>query len=95
MIFREETKLEYSKVNRTSMQSILKWKHYAVKLFMRTEHKNKQHESIKHVGNIVQQRMWIIVIGMALRSGKSHYVSYRKGQSLNDNTSNDRLTERW
>ena len=36
---------------------LLHWKHHAVELFLRNEHKDNQHESTEHVRNIVQQKM--------------------------------------
>ena len=39
---------------------LLHWKHHAVELFLRNEHKNNQHEGTEHVRNIVQQKMWIL-----------------------------------
>ena len=46
---------------------LLHWKHHAVELFLRNEHKNNQHEGTEHVRNIVQQKMWILGIRNALR----------------------------
>ena len=47
---------------------LLHWKHPAVELFLRNEHKDNQHEGTEHVRNIVQQRIWILGIQNALRS---------------------------
>ena len=49
--------------------NLLHWKHHAIELFLRNEHKDKQHESTEHVRNIVQQ-MWKLGIRNALRSIK-------------------------
>ena len=34
---------------------LIHWKHHAVEMFLRNEHKNNQHEGTEHVKNIVQQ----------------------------------------
>ena len=39
---------------------LLHWKHHAVELFLRNEHKDNQHERTEHVRKIVQQKMWIL-----------------------------------
>ena len=36
---------------------LLHWKHHAVELFLRNEHKDNQHEGTEHVRNIFQQKM--------------------------------------
>ena len=41
---------------------LLHWKHPAVELFLRNEHKDNQHEGTEHVRNIVPQKMWILGI---------------------------------
>ena len=38
---------------------LLHWRHDAVEIFLRIEHKDNQHEGTDHVRNIVQQKMWI------------------------------------
>ena len=38
---------------------LLHWKHHAVELFLRNEHKNNQNEGTELVKNIVQHGMWI------------------------------------
>ena len=60
---------------------LLHWKHRAVELFLRHEHKDNQHESTEHVRNIVQQKMWILGIRNALRSIKNKCVTCRKGRT--------------
>ena len=60
---------------------LLHWKHHAVELFLRNEHKDNQHEGIEHVRNIVQQKMWILGIRNALRSIKNKCVTLRKGRA--------------
>ena len=60
---------------------LLHWKHHAVELFLRNEHKNNQHEGTEHVRNIVQQKMWILVIRNALRSIKNKCATCRKGRA--------------
>ena len=60
---------------------LLHWKHHAVELFLRNEHKNNQHEGTEHVKNIVQQKMWILGIRNALRSIKNKGVTCRKGRA--------------
>ena len=60
---------------------LLHWKHHAVELFLRNEHKNNQHEGTEHVGNIVQQKMWILGIRNAWRSIKNKCVTCRKGRA--------------
>ena len=47
---------------------LLHWKHHAVELFLRNEHKNNQHEGTEHVRNIVQLKMWILGLRNALPS---------------------------
>ena len=39
---------------------LLHWKHHAVELFLRNEHKDNQHEGNEHVRIIVQQKIWIL-----------------------------------
>ena len=60
---------------------LLHWKHHAVELFLRNEHKDNQHEGTEHVRNIVQQKMWILGIRNALRSIKKKCVTCRKGRA--------------
>ena len=60
---------------------LLHWKHHAVELFLRNEHKNNQHEGTEHVRNIVQQKMWILAIRNSLRSIKNKCVTCRKGRA--------------
>ena len=60
---------------------LLHWKHHAVELFLRNEHKDNQHEGTEHVRNIVQQKMWILGTRNALRSIKNKCVSCRKGRA--------------
>ena len=60
---------------------LLHWKHHAVELFLRNEHKDNQHEGTEHVRNIVQQKMWILAIRNALRSIKNKCVTCRKGRA--------------
>ena len=60
---------------------LLHWKHHAVELFLRNEHKNNQHEGTEHVRNFVQQKMWILGIRNALRSIKNTCVTCRKGRA--------------
>ena len=56
-------------------------KNHAVELFLRNEHKDKQHEGTEHVRNVVQQKMWILRIRNALRSIKNKCVTCRKGRA--------------
>ena len=58
---------------------LLHWKHHAVELFLRNEHKNNQNRGTEHVENIFQHRIWILGIRNALRSIKNHCVACRKG----------------
>ena len=60
---------------------LLHWKHHAVELFLRKEHKDNQHEGTEHVRNIVQEKMWILGIRNALRSIKNKCVTCRKGRA--------------
>ena len=60
---------------------LLHWKHHAVELFLKNEHKDNQHEGTEHVRNIVQQKMWILGIRNALRSIKNKFVTCRKGRA--------------
>ena len=60
---------------------LLHWKHHAVELFLRNEHKDNQHEVTEHVRNIVQQKMWILGIRNALRSIKNKCITCRKGRA--------------
>ena len=60
---------------------LLHWKHHAVELFFRNEHKYNQHEGTEHVRNIVQQKMWILDIRNALRSIKNKCVTCREGRA--------------
>ena len=50
---------------------LLQCKHHAVELFLRSEHKDNQHEGTEHVRNFVQQKMWILGIRNNLRSIKN------------------------
>ena len=59
---------------------LLHWKHHAVELFLRNEHKDNQHEGTEHERNIVQQKMWILGIRNALRSINNKSVTCRKGR---------------
>ena len=59
---------------------LVHWKHHAIELFLRNEHKDNQHEGIEHVRNIVQQKMWILGIRNALRSIKNKCVTSRKAE---------------
>ena len=59
---------------------LLHWKHHAVELFLRNEHKHNQHEGTEHVRNIVQQ-MLILGIRNALTSIKKKCVTCRKGRA--------------
>ena len=54
---------------------LLHWKHHAVELFWRNEHKDNQHEGTEHVKNIGQQKIWILGIQNALRSIKNKCVT--------------------
>ena len=60
---------------------LLHWKHHAVELFLRNEHKNNQHEGTEHVRNIKQKKMWILGIRNALRSIKNKCVTCKKGRA--------------
>ena len=60
---------------------LLHWKHHAVELFLRNEHKDNQHEGTEHVRNIVQQKIWILSIRKALRSIKNKCVTCRKSRA--------------
>ena len=63
---------------------LLHWKHHAVELLLRNEHKANQHEGTEHVRNFVhnvQQKMWILGIRNALRSIKNKCVTCRKGRA--------------
>ena len=60
---------------------LLHWKHHAVELFLRYEHKDNQREGTEHVRNIVQQKMWIIGIRNALGSIENKCVTCRKGRA--------------
>ena len=61
---------------------LLHWKHHAVELFLRNEHKDNQHEGTEHVRNNVQQKMWILRgIRNALRLIKNKCVTCRKGRA--------------
>ena len=59
---------------------LLHWKHHAVELFLRNEHKDN-HEGTEHVRNIVHQKMWILGIRNALRSIKNKCVTCREGRA--------------
>ena len=60
---------------------LLHWKHHAVELFLRNEHKDNKHEGTEHVRNIVQQKMWVLSIRNALRSITNKCVTCRKGRA--------------
>ena len=60
---------------------LLHWKHHAVELFLRNEHKNNSHEETEHVKNIVQQRFWNIGVRNALRSIKKKCITCRRGRA--------------
>ena len=60
---------------------LLHWKHHAIELFLRNEHKDNKHEGTEHVRNIVQQKMWILGIRNALRSIKNKCITCRKGRA--------------
>ena len=72
---------------------LLPWKHHAVELFLRNEHKDNQHEGTEHVRNIVQQKIWILGIRNVLRSIKKKCVTCRKDSTI-DSTSNGMSTRR-
>ena len=59
---------------------LLNWKHHAVELLLRNEHKDNQHEDPEHVRNIVQQKMWILSIRNALISIEDKCVTHRNGR---------------
>ena len=59
----------------------LHWKHHAVELFLRNEHKDNQHEGTQQVRNIVQQKMWILHIPNALISIKNKCFTCRKDRA--------------
>ena len=67
--------------NWTSMQNIQFWRSHTVKLILRNEHKDNQHEGTEHVRSIVQQKMWILVIRNALRSIENKCVTCRKSRA--------------
>ena len=58
---------------------VLHWKHHAVELFLRNEHKDNQRGSTEHKKNIVQQK--ILGIRNALRSIRNRCVTCRKGRA--------------
>ena len=58
---------------------LLHWKHPAVELFLRSEHRRNFHEGTEYVRNVVQQNYWILGIRNALRSIKVKCVVCRKG----------------
>ena len=68
------------------------WKHHTIELSLRNEDKDNQHEGTEHVGNIVQQKMWIL--GKRLKINQEQVRYLQKGQSSNDSTSNGRSTRR-
>ena len=59
---------------------LLYWKHHAVELFLRNEHKDNQHEGTEQERNIVQQKIWILGIRNALRSIKNKCDTCRKAE---------------
>ena len=59
---------------------LLHWKHQAVDLFLRNEHKDNEHECTEHVRNTVQQNIRILGIPNALSSIKNQCVICRKGR---------------
>ena len=61
--------------------NLLHWKHHAVELFLRNEHKDNQHQEIEHVRNIVQQKVWILSKWNALRSIKNKCISCKNGRA--------------
>ena len=60
---------------------LLQWKHHAVELFLRIEHKNNLQEGTEHVRTVVQQKMWILVIQNALQSIQNKCVTCRKDRA--------------
>ena len=60
---------------------MLHWKQHAGVLFLRIEHKDNQHEGTEHVGNNVQQKMWILDKRNTLRSIKNRFVTFRKSRA--------------
>ena len=77
-----KTKISKSQLDLNAKHPImLYWKHHAVELLLRIEHKDNQHEGNEHVRNIVQQKMWILGIRNALRSIKNTCVTCRKGRA--------------
>ena len=50
-------------------------------VFLRKVHNNSHHEGTEHVGNIVQQKIWILGIQNALRSIKNKCIRCRKGRA--------------
>ena len=61
--------------------NLLHWKHHAVEIFLRNEHKDNEHKGTELVRNIVQQKMWILGIQSALRSIKNKCVTCRKSRA--------------
>ena len=81
-LFRAKGRIGKSQLDFNAKHPILlHWKNHAVKLFLRNEHKDSQHEGTEHVRNIVQQMMWILGIRNALRSIKNKCVTCRKGRA--------------
>ena len=71
-LIRAKGRISKSKLDFNAKHPILlHWKHHAVELFLRNEHKDNQNEGTEHVRNIVQQRIWILGIRNALRSRTS------------------------
>ena len=60
---------------------LLHWRHHAVEIILRNEHKDNEHEGTEYVRNIFQQMMWILGIRNALRSSKKKFVTCRKGRA--------------
>ena len=60
---------------------LLHWKHPAVELFLRNEHKDNQQEGTEPVRNIVQRKIYILGVQNALRSIKNTCVTCRKGRA--------------
>ena len=82
--FRAKGRISKSQLDFSAKHPILlHWKHHAVEIFMRNEHKNNQQEGTEHVRNIVQQKMWILGIRNALRSIKNKCVTCRKSRAQN------------
>ena len=80
-IIRAEGRIGNSQLDFNAKHPILlHWTH-AVELFLPNEHKDNQHEGTEHVINIVQQKMWILIIRNTLRSIKNKCATCRKGRA--------------